>query len=56
MGALHFHEVLNRKLKEQMKSQVKWLMYVDVGIGGKLARTLIDTGAIHNFIVDTEVR
>ncbi|XP_057964296.1 uncharacterized protein LOC131155282 [Malania oleifera] len=55
VGALRFLGALERQVINN-KSQEKGLMYVDLFLNGKKIRAMIDTGATHNFIADSEAQ
>ncbi|WCJ29454.1 Transposon Tf2-6 polyprotein [Euphorbia peplus] len=56
MGALRFLGALEKQVQANSSSKEKGLMYVDVVIQGKSRRAMVDSGAIDNFITDTEAR
>ena len=53
MGVMHLLNALKKQAKTK-KASPKGLMFMDVRINGKLTRAMIDTGATHNFVSDTE--
>ncbi|XP_062021178.1 uncharacterized protein LOC133737687 [Rosa rugosa] len=57
MGALRFLGAVEKQPQSPKKSQVKCLMFVDGSINGKIAKSvMVDTGATHNFVSETEAR
>ena len=52
MGALRFLNALERQTEQPKAKRTKGLMYVDFTVKGKLIRTLVDSGATHNFMTD----
>jgi len=57
MGALKFLSALQRKIGETKEPVERGLMYVDAWVNQRAAKsTMVDSGATHNFMTETEAR
>lgn len=55
LGAVHMMYAME-KASPEVHSKITDLLYVDITLNGKKVQTMVDTGATHNFITESEAK